>query len=105
MAEVLEAPPPYLTRSEIDGMFKHMRKPITQNAARIRYLEGLGLFVKTFRDGSPHVARSEYERVMGAGRLATKPAEHQAGSEPDLGAAMTLLNRRKGRHGAKAQGR
>lgn len=101
MAEVLEAPPPYLTERELSDMCR----PLTQNAARIRFLKGLGLFVKTTPGGAPLIARSEYERVLGAGRINAKPADRAPGAEPDLGTALTLLNQRKGRHGAKTQGR
>ncbi len=102
MAEVLEALPLYLTKSEIDGMFMDMRKPITQNAARIRYLRSLGLHVKISHDGSPHVARTEYERVMGAARIGAKPVDRPPGSSPDIAATAALPAARKPRHGSKA---
>lgn len=101
MSEVVEALPPYLTEREINDMCR----PLTQNAARIRYLKGLGLFVKTFPGGAPHVARSEYERVMGAGRVTAKVADRAPGSEPDHAATLALLNQRKSRNGSKTQGR
>lgn len=101
MAEVLEAAPPYLRDWEIEEICR----PLVQNAARIRFLkEGLGLFVKTTPGGAPLVARSEYERVLGAGRVGLKAENRQAGSQPDVAAAAALLNNRR-RHGSKTQGR
>lgn len=101
MEAVLESPSPFLTQSQID----HLCEGLTQKAAKVRYLRGLGLHVTVKPNGDPHVARSEYERVFGAARLDTKsPRSVTPGSEPDTSAALALLKQR-GRHGAQTQGR
>lgn len=101
MSEVLESPPPYLTAAEVDGLCEGL----SQNAAKVRYLRKLGLHVTVKPNGAPHVARSEYERVCGAGRVATTARTVLPGSEPDAAAALSLLNERKARHGAQTQRR
>lgn len=91
---------PYLTQSQVDEICAGL----TQKAAKVRYLRGLGLHVTIKPNGDPHVARSEYERVFGAARAGQKAARVAPGSEPDTSAAILLLNRRA-RHGSQAQGR
>ena len=98
MDAVVEAP--YLTQQQVDAICEGL----TQKAAKIRYLRGLGLHVTVKPNGDPHVARSEYERVLGAGRVSSSVAKSSQGAEPDTSAAILLLNRR-GRHGAQAQRR
>lgn len=92
---------PFLTQNQVDTICDGL----TQKAAKVRYLRGLGLHVTVKPNGDPHVARSEYERVFGAARVDSPRTKTSApGSEPDTSAAVLLLNRRS-RHGAQAQRR
>lgn len=91
---------PFLTQKQVDEICEGL----TQKAAKVRYLRGLGLHVTVKPNGDPHVARSEYERVFGAARVGGQKIKAAPGSEPDTSAAILLLNRRA-RHGAQAQGR
>lgn len=52
--------PPWLTKDEIDDLCQ----PLTQAAAQIRFLQSLGLTVKTKPNGAPLVIRSHFEQVM-----------------------------------------
>lgn len=52
--------PPWLTEAEITDLCK----PLTQAAAQIRFLRGLGLTVKTKPNGAALVIRSHFEQVM-----------------------------------------
>lgn len=56
---------PFLSDAEI----LELCAPLVQPSAQVRYLKGLGLFVKRRPDGRPLLAVSEFERVLGAGRL------------------------------------
>lgn len=92
---------PFLTQTQVDQICEGL----TQKAAKVRYLRSLGLHVTIKPNGDPHVARSEYERVLGAARVDSRTTKISApGSEPDTSAAILQLNRRT-RHGAQAQGR
>ncbi|MCK9382133.1 MAG: DUF4224 domain-containing protein [Sulfuritalea sp.] len=63
-----------------------MCKPLTQAAAQIRFLQSLGLTVRTKPNGAPLVIRSHFEQVMNpAGKQ--KP-EGKPG--PNRGALMAL---------------
>lgn len=53
-------PPPTLTDAEIDALCDGL----TQNAARVKFLRGLGLTVHTKPNGRPLVARAHAERVL-----------------------------------------
>lgn len=55
--------PPDLTDTEVDNLCAGL----TQNAAKVRYLEGLGLKVRRRPNGRPLVGRAHFEAVM-AGR-------------------------------------
>jgi len=58
--------PPWLTKDEIDDLCQ----PLTQAAAQIRFLQSLGLTVKTKPNGAPLVIRSHFEQVMNpAGKM------------------------------------
>lgn len=59
MAEVIAYAPPDLTRDEVDEICA----PLTQNAAKVRYLQGLGVTVARRPDGSPLVNRAHYDEV------------------------------------------
>lgn len=91
------AQPPYLTDDEI----AEICKPLTNGAARYRYLtEELGLHAGRKPNRQPLVARSEFERVMGAGRLVSISADTAAVGD------MAALRQRWGRrNGTQAQRR
>lgn len=55
---------PFVSAAHIDAMWD----PLTQPAAQIRYLKGLGLNVATRPNGRPLLMKSELERVLGAVR-------------------------------------
>lgn len=64
--------PPYLTDEEIAGM----TKPLTQGAARIKFLRSKGYKVDERPDGQPIVLRADLERgrVEGAANDGGTPA-------------------------------
>lgn len=85
---------PYLRADEI----AEICAPLTQPAAQVRYLASLGLLVKRKPNGSPLVARSEFERAM----VARKPEGITApGAQPNRSALMQVI---RGSHGKKAKG-
>lgn len=51
---------PWLSQAEIDDLCE----PLTQHAAQIRFMSGLGLTVRTKPSGAPLVIRSHFEAVM-----------------------------------------
>lgn len=57
-----------LTDKEIDEICGGL----TQNCAKVRYLERLGLSVRQKPNGRPLVSRTHYEIVMGAGQAASQ---------------------------------
>lgn len=57
----MQAVRPDLSREEIDRICEGL----IQNAAKVRYLRGLGLNVERRPDGSPLVARLEWDRRFG----------------------------------------
>lgn len=59
-----EAPLPYLSDAELDGICR----PLKQHAAQVRYLQGLGLQVDRRPDGSPLVRRADWERARSPGQ-------------------------------------
>lgn len=68
----MNALPPFLTDEEIAAI----THPLTQGAARIRYLRGLGIKVDPRPDGQPHVGRAEYEAArMDRKRASAAPAQ------------------------------
>ncbi len=83
------APPPFLTDAEIDSICQ----PLVMPAAQCRYLTGLGLLVKRKPNGHALVARSEFERVMGAERFGK--AQNDPHSSPNVVAMMQHLAKRK----------
>lgn len=61
---------PYLTDAEIE----QITHPLTQGAARIRFLRRLGYKVERRPDGQPLVLRADTEAIRGAGgRAANDP--------------------------------
>lgn len=55
-----------LTAHLTDTEVADICRPLVQHAARIRYLRALGLRVQRRPDGSPLVARSDWERLFAA---------------------------------------
>ncbi len=55
--------PPYLADDEL----RDICAPLTQPAAMVRALEGMGLIVKTKPNGRPMVGRAHFEQVMNGG--------------------------------------
>jgi hypothetical protein len=62
---------PDLTDAEVDRICDGLK----QNAAKIRYLRGLGLHVERKPNGRPLVNRAHYEAVRGKARPATEHAD------------------------------
>lgn len=57
---------PDLTDAEIDNICDGLK----QSAAKVRFLEGLGLTVRRKPNGRPLVHREHYDAMRGAGRVA-----------------------------------
>ncbi|MDR6886083.1 MULTISPECIES: hypothetical protein [Variovorax] len=90
---------PFLTQAEIDQICE----PLTQPGAQRRYLaEVLKLQVHEKPNGRPLVARSEFERVLGAERFGLQQSTPQ--NAPNVVGMMAHLEQRK-KHGQKTQGR
>lgn len=85
---------PFLTDAEIAGICD----PLVMPGAQRRHLKRLGLHVEEKPNGRPLVARSEFERVLGAGRLT-------AARQAPTGDVEALRARWRSKHGAQAQGR
>lgn len=94
----LPAPPPFLTDDEIAGICDGLSLP----GAQCRHMERLGLLVRRKPNGRPLVARSEFERVLGAGRF--EKAQNDPSAGPNVIGLTALLAKRK-QHGKTAQGR
>lgn len=62
---------PYLTDAEIADICE----PLVMPAAQCRHLERLGMHIARKPNGRPLVARSEFERVLGAARMAAMRQE------------------------------
>lgn len=71
---------PDLTDEEIDRICAGL----TQNAAKVRYLESLGVTVERKPNGRPLVNRWHYERVRSAG----VPADRSDKPKPSNSAGM-----------------
>jgi hypothetical protein len=93
------SPLPFLSDPEISDLCAGLEQP----AAQVRYLKGLGLLVSRKPNGRPLLARSEFDRVLGAGRFTAANAPRSAGAEPDMGALLKVIQ--GGRRGQKTQGR
>lgn len=92
MSEILQ--PPYLTDDEIASICD----PLVMPGAQYRFLVRLGLHAAKKPSGRPLVARSEFERVLGAARMTREPKE----AAGDLAA---LRARWRNKHGTQTQGR
>lgn len=84
---------PYLTDEEIE----FMTRPLTQSAARVRFLRAKGFHVIVRPDGAPTISRSNYDRVTSGIPPATVVS--LIASE-----APNEARFREGRSGKKAQG-
>lgn len=72
--------------------------PLTMPSAQRRYLERLGMLVKSKPNGRPLLARGEFERVM----IGRQPeANSNAASQPNKAALLQVLTGGK-LNGAKA---
>ena len=87
---------PWLTDEEIDDRCAGL----VQNAAKVRYLQSLGLTVKTKPNGRPVVERAHYEQVM-AGlseaerkKRPTKTPAARAPAQPNLGGLVVAFARK-----------
>lgn len=60
----LQATPPDLTDDEIDQICGGLK----QNAAKVRFLQSLGVVVRRKPNGRPLVSRKHYDTVRGAAR-------------------------------------
>jgi hypothetical protein len=60
-----------LTDAEIDKICDGL----TQSAAKVRFLRGLGLIVDRKPNGKPLVNRQHYDRVRGTARRGAQPVE------------------------------
>jgi len=90
---------PFLSQAEIDEICE----PLTQPRAQCRYLSKvLKLQVHEKPNGRPLVARSEFERVLGAERFGTAPSTPQ--NTPNVVGLLAHMQKRKN-HGTKTQGR
>lgn len=93
-------PLPFFTDAELADLCE----PLQQPAAQIRYLRDLGLMVKAKPNGRPLLARSEFERVLGASRLHPTATSGPAHGEPDTGALLRVIKGGR-RNGQATQGR
>jgi hypothetical protein len=96
MSELL---PPFLTDAEIAGICEGVELPGVQ----CKHLTRMGLLVMRKPNGRPLVARSEFERVLGAGRFA-KAQNDESPAGPNVVGLMEHLAKRKS-HGKNAQRR
>ena len=85
---------PFLTDAEIAGICDGVKMPSAQR----RHLKRLGLHVEEKPNGRPLVARSEFERVLGAARI-------QSARPAPAGDIAALRAHWGNRNGAQAQGR
>lgn len=90
---------PFLSDEEVAGICS----PLTTPAAQCRHLTRLGLLVKQKPSGRPLVARSEFERVLGAGRFAAAQNDGSMRTAPNVTGMREHLEKRK--HGPRTQGR
>jgi hypothetical protein len=95
---VSEAALPFLSDEEIAGICEGVTLPGWQ----CKHLARLGLLVNRKPNGRPLVARSEFERVLGAGRFGQ--AQNDATTAPNVRGMQEYLAKRKP-HGTTAKRR
>ena len=89
---------PFLTDSEV----AEICSPLVRATAQCKYLANvLKLKVHAKPNGRPLIARSEFERVIGADRVVKIANDPQ--QAPNVTGMMAFLEGRK--HGTKSQGR
>lgn len=71
----MEEMTPWLSQQEIDDLCA----PLTQHAAQLRFIRGLGLTVRTKPNGAPLLMRSHFDEVMMPVKK-SKPAKRQPNS-------------------------
>lgn len=82
-----------------DDVIAEICKPLINPAAQFRFItEQLGLHAARKRDGRPLVARSEFERVLGAARLEASKLE----ADDVAGDIAAIRNRWRKKNGPKA---
>lgn len=67
---------PWLTQSEIDDLCE----PLTQHAAQLRFIRGLGLTVRTKPNGAPLLMRTHFDEAMTPAAKKSKPTKCQPNS-------------------------
>lgn len=85
----MSQPLPFLSDEEIAGICAGVELPGVQ----CRHLKRMGLFFQRKPNGKPLVARSEFERVLGAGRFGKAQNDESAG--PNVVGLNTFLAKRK----------
>jgi hypothetical protein len=85
-------PPPTLTDAEIDALCDGL----TRNAARVKFLRGLGLTVHTKPNGRPLVMRAHAERVLAGEPVpeAVNDATRRQAPSPNRAALIQLYGPR-----------
>lgn len=82
---------PWLADNEVDALCD----PLRQNAAKVKYLKGLGLAVREKPNGRPLVLRSNVEDVLGGlpgKRQKVKPVRQPV--QPDAAGLVLAFNRK-----------
>lgn len=87
---------PFLSDDEIRELCDGLQLP----GAQCRYLARLGLLVNRKPNGRPLVARSEFERVLGAGRFGKAQNDASTAGPNVVGLTQFLKNRKP--HGKTA---
>jgi hypothetical protein len=95
----VEAPCPYLTDAEIADLCAPLKMP----AAQCRYLQRQGFHFIRRPDGRPVLARSEFERVVGAARLGPPAPAAPHRSQPNLEGLRAWHEERERRREARAK--
>lgn len=89
---------PFFADDEIAAMCDGVSLP----GAQCRHLERMGMFFTRKPNGRPLLARSEFERVLGAGRF--RVAQNDTSAGPNVRGMQEFLAKRKP-HGKTAQRR
>ena len=91
-ASVDDSSSPFVSAAYIDAMCF----PLTQAAAKIKFLKGLGLNVGVQRNGKPFLMKCELERVYGAGWINAQPApDGPDATTPNVTALSDYFKRKK----------
>lgn len=82
---------PHLSDEEIDDICAGL----TQSAAKVRYLRGLGLTVGEKPNGRPLVARVNFDAVLGGVARVSPGQPGGRSTKPDTGAIIQLFQGKK----------